>query len=102
MAMISGFPPVITGVGMNNPGLPHHVEYSHSRVKRCEWILKDDLHIASQAAQLRSRRTQNITPIEVDTSGRRLDEPQQHSPERRLAAPGLSHQAQSLTCKDVE
>ncbi len=40
--------------------------YPHARVERGKRVLKDDLHVAAQAAQSGRRRRQNILAVEAD------------------------------------
>src|SRR5436853_7563984 len=102
MAVITASIGLIAGSGVNDPGLADHVEDAHSGIERGKRVLKDDLHIAAQTAQLCSRRVQNTTTIEADSPRRRLNKLQQHSSQSSLAASGLAHQTQSLTGKNIQ
>src|SRR5437588_536359 len=42
-----------TGVAVDHPGLTHDLKDAHAWIKGGKWILKDDLHVAPEAAQFR-------------------------------------------------
>jgi hypothetical protein len=76
------------------------VAHLHSRVKRSEGILKDDLHLLSQGPQLRWVGSQDIDRFrlagvqlaaEEHLTRRWLDQPDHAAGGRRLAAARLTH-----------
>src|SRR5208337_1886691 len=72
----------------------------HPGIERTERILEDDLHVMAQMPQLRSPGPQHIMTVEVHLARIRLDEPQQHSPERALARARFAHQSQGFSGLD--
>ena len=65
-------------------------------------ILKHHLHLAAVGTHLGSGNLRDIGPLEIDLSTGRFEQPQHHSPHRRLTAAALTHQSQCLTPGDVE
>src|SRR6185437_1540474 len=67
--------------------------YAHARVERGKGILKDDLHIAAQAAKLTGAGGKDIFTVEGDGAGSGFDEAKNHPPQRSLAATRFAYQA---------
>src|SRR5262249_41618272 len=65
-------------------------------------VLEDDLHRASNAAQLARAQLEQRAAVEAYVAGRRLDQAQEQPAERRLAAARLAHQADRLARRDLQ
>src|SRR6185437_6969399 len=65
-------------------------------------ILKDDLHIAAQAAKLTGAGGKDILTVEGDGAGSGFDEAKNHPPQRRLTAAGFTYKTERFTLIDVE
>jgi hypothetical protein len=76
--------------------------HAHAGIEGAIRVLEDDLHLATERAQLARRETQEGAPPEQHVARRRLDEPQHDAAERRLAAPRLPHQTERLARLDGE
>ena len=74
----------------------------HTRVEGRDRILEDDLHIASQFAQLRRAHRAHIPALESDLTGRWLDETENRSTGGGLSAAGFADYSESLAPRDVE
>ena len=72
----------------------------HPRIERGVGILKDDLRLAAEAAELLGIHRQQIAAFEADAAGVGLDQPQHQPAHRRLAAAGLADQRQRLAGLD--
>jgi hypothetical protein len=71
-------------------------------IERGEGILKDDLHIAAQAAQVGVAGGEQIAVFEADAAGSGLDEAKNHASERALAGTGFTDQSESFAGMDVK
>src|SRR6266550_4962383 len=74
----------------------------HTRIERRYGILKDDLHLPPQRAQLGRAHRFQVSPLESDLARRRLDETEDRATSRRLAAAGFADYAECLTARDIE
>ena len=74
--------------------LPHGLQYSSAGIQRCVGILKNDLHFAATLLELAMRDPGNRTAVQYDLAGSRLVEAEHRSPECRLAATGLTDEAE--------
>ena len=74
----------------------------HARVQRCERVLEDYLHVATERAKRVSAEVRDVAALEPDLAGRRLDEAQDAAAGRRLAAAGLADEPKRLSSRDVE
>src|SRR5882757_5000749 len=72
------------------------------RLERRVRILEDHLHAATHDVQLVLGRLGDVLPLEGDAAARRLVEPQDRPPERRLTATGLADQPDGLALLDRE
>jgi hypothetical protein len=82
--------------------LADHPADGVARVERGVRVLEDHLHPPPERAQLRLTECGDVLPVEDDPAGCRLVEPQDRSPDRRLAAAGLSDKAERLPALDRE
>jgi hypothetical protein len=82
--------------------LAHRRADGHSRIERRERVLEDDLHLAPEPAQLRRAKGANIHAVEANIAARRLDQAENRTPGRGLAAARLPDQAKCLTRSDIE
>ena len=73
-----------------------------ARVEAGVRVLEDDLHPAPVRLQLRALERRDVPAVEVDRARRRLDEPQQQPPDRRLAAARFADEPQRLAARDLE
>src|SRR2546421_8405808 len=87
---------------VNHQRFSDDVSDLHARIKRCIRILKNDLHLATQFAQLAPAHRGYVAPLEFNFTMRRFDQPQQAPARRRLAASGLAHQPERLAAQDIE
>lgn len=87
---------------MNHQRLGDDFFNPHARVERGEGVLKDDLHVTAEAAQVAGTRGKNVLAVEVDAAGRGLDQAEDHASEGGLAATGLADQTQGLAGMNVE
>ena len=76
--------------------------HGHPRVERAVGVLEHDLHAAPQRPQLARAERQHLHPVERHAARVRLDEPEDGTPHRRLAASRLAHQAERLARLDRE
>ena len=74
----------------------------HARIQRRIWILKDDLHLVSQFAQLALAHCGNVASLKFNVTTRWFDEPQQAAAGSRFTTSGLAHQTESLAARDIE
>jgi hypothetical protein len=58
----------ITKVFMNYERFGNQLLYTHAGVKRSEWVLEDDLHIAAKSSHFAVTRGTEITAIETNAS----------------------------------
>src|ERR1700737_1145657 len=65
-------------------------------------ILEDHLHAGAQATAHRRRQIVKRPSVEDDATAARRQEVQQHAAERRLAPPGLAHDAPGLATVDCQ
>jgi hypothetical protein len=73
-----------------------------ARVERGEGVLKDDLHIAAQAAHFARARREQVPAFEVNSAGGRLDQAQDEPAERALARARFADEAECLARMNVE
>src|SRR5215208_6720666 len=87
---------------MNDERLFDDIAHTHPRVERGVWILKNDLHVAARQAHPVGGKVQNVLAAEEHIPGRCLDEAQDATSGRALAAPRLSNEAEHLAVVDGE
>src|SRR5262249_29193538 len=75
---------------------------SVARVQGGVGVLKDDLNLPPQAAQLTARHAIDVATQVPHLSPRRLDQPDQEPRQRRLAAATLTDQAKGLALQHIE
>src|SRR5439155_18190640 len=73
-----------------------------SRVERAERILEDDLHPAPEGLERPARDPSDVLAVEDDPARCGVDEAQQDSADRGLAATGLADQPERLSPSDRE
>ena len=71
-------------------------------IERGEGILKDDLHIAAQAAHFTGAGGEQVAAFETDAARSRLDQAQQQASERAFARTRFADQAESFAGVNVE
>src|SRR5437016_6714297 len=81
---------------MNHQWFCNDVTDLHARIQRRIWILKDDLHLVSQFAQLALAHRGNVTSFEFNVTMCWFDEPKQAAAGSRFTASGFAHQTESL------
>ena len=72
------FAPVADAV--NHERLGHNVAHAHARVEARIWVLKDDLHLAPERAQIAALELQDILVLKLNRAARRLNQTQQATP----------------------
>src|SRR5262249_32739899 len=74
----------------------------HARVQRRVWILKDDLHLPSQAKALLPRALREAPAVIDDPAAGGPQQVQHHQPYGRLPRSRLAYQRQRASPTDVE
>src|SRR6516225_8706298 len=74
----------------------------HAGIQRCIWILKYQLHVASQRSQFAARECRKIPPVKPDPPPRRIHQTQDESPKRRFARAGFADEPERLTSINLE
>ena len=87
---------------VNDQRLGDDVFNAEAGIERGEGVLKDDLHIAAEAAHFAGAGGEQIAVFEADVAGRGLDEAQDQSSERALARARLAHQSEGFAGVNVE
>ena len=87
---------------MNHQRLSHDLFHAHARVERSKGILKDDLYIAAEMAELAARSGENILSVECNAAGSGLDEAEKHASKSGFAAAGFADEAKRFALHDVE
>jgi hypothetical protein len=70
---------------MNDRRLTQNIAHSHAGIERAERILKNDLHVAAQAAQFTGAGGQQVMTIEPKAARSGLDQTQRQPAQRALA-----------------
>ena len=73
-----------------------------TRVQAGVRVLEDDLYPAAVRLQLRALQRRDVPAVEVDRARRRLDQPKQEPPDRRLAAARFADETKRLAALDIE
>ena len=60
---------------MDHQRLGDQVFHSHARIERAEWILKDNLHVTTQAAQVGVAGVEQVVAVKANAAGSWLDQP---------------------------
>ena len=81
---------------MDHERLGDDALHAHTRIERGVRVLKHDLHVTADAAQVASREPKQVAATKADLAGGGLDEPERASPRRGLAAAGFADQRQRL------
>jgi hypothetical protein len=76
--------------------------HGHARIQRRIRILKDDLHVPADAAQVAGVEVEHVLPFELDGAGGRLDEPEDAAPDGGLPRSRFAHEAERLASSDAE
>src|SRR5439155_13453930 len=87
---------------MDDERLLDNLPRAHARVQRRIRILKHNLHVAPRFAHAPSRERQHVLASKPHRARGGLDEPQQTTSRRGLAAAGLADQPEHLTLLDAE
>src|SRR5262245_26706923 len=87
---------------MNLERLAHNIARALARIKRGERILEDDLQLPAVRPKLRLAKPCDVMAVEVNATGRRLDQAHDGASHRGLAAARLTHEAQRLAGADPE
>ena len=74
----------------------------HRGVERRVRVLEDDLHLPPDCAKLALGHARDLASLELDAPLGRLDEPEQRSAERGLAAPRLADEPEHLALAKLE
>ncbi len=82
--------------------LADDVADGHARVERRKRILKDDLHLSAQMAQLRARAIQDVAAVEPHFTARRRQQTQDDAADRRLPRAGLADEAERFARSDCK
>ena len=87
---------------MDKKRLGDDVFDAEAGIERGEGILKDDLHIAAQAAHFAGAGGEQVAAFEADAARGGLDEAQEQASERALARARFADQAESFAGVNVE
>ena len=87
---------------MNEQRLGDDVLHAEAGIERTEGILKNDLHVAAQAAHFVAAGGEQVVSFEVDAAGSGLDEAKDEASEGAFAGTGFSDQAESFAGFDGE
>jgi len=87
---------------VDRESFPNDRSDSHARIEGGDRILEDDLHLASQRAELRGSHRIHIAPFEPYLSRRRLDETENRAAGGGLAAPRLADDTERFAARHVE
>src|SRR5262249_8101326 len=74
----------------------------HARIQRRERILENHLDPSAELPHLARAQLGELDAVELDRSGRRLDQAKNHAACRGLAATGFADEAERLTGHHVE
>src|SRR5262249_7119005 len=81
--------------------LAEDLRYRHARIERCIGVLEDDLRLPPERAQLVGIEREQVAAFEAHAAGVRLDQPQHHPADGRLAAAGFANKGQRLAGLDM-
>src|SRR5207244_12379624 len=81
---------------VNANRLADDLAHRHARVQARVRILKDDLHLPAERTHVRLREREDVPTVVDDAAERRLDETQDETAERALAATALAAETQRL------
>jgi len=98
----SGAPGGRTYAFVDNQRFGDHILHPHARIKRSKGILKDDLHVAAQAAHLAVTGCEQVVTFKHNASRCRLDQAQGQPAECAFAGSRFANQAESLTRVNVQ
>src|SRR5215470_4213486 len=70
---------------------------AHARIERGERVLKYDLHLAPEGAELLPAAAQEVAAVQPHAASGRLDQPQDEARRRRLAAAALADETESFS-----
>src|SRR6202166_329145 len=95
---------LLPGLGqfVNDHGFADDRADAHARIERRIGVLKDDLDIAAQDAQLIGRQRPDLLAFEIDLAGSRFDQAKHATPGGRLAAAGLADKPQRFAAGDLK
>jgi hypothetical protein len=95
-------PTWIGGFPVNEQRLGDDVLYAETGIERTEGILKNDLHIAAEAAHFGAAGGEQVVSFELDAAGSGLDEAEDEASEGAFAGTGFADQAESFPGFDGE
>ena len=87
---------------MKNQRLLNNIFHSITRIKRTEWILEYDLHVAPETPHFSGIRVQQISSIENDGTRRRLDKPEDKPSQCAFAGARFAHQSQRFAFMNLQ
>ena len=87
---------------MNEERLRNDVLDAEAGIERAKGILKNDLHVAAEAAHFGASSGEQVVPFEMDAAGSGLDEAEDEASESAFAGTGLADQAESFAGFDGE
>ena len=94
--------PTVPPLTPHDEGLADDVADRHARVEAGVGILEDHLHLPPEPTQVLASGVGDVVALELDVTGRGLDETKDDACRRGLSAPGLTHQAECLPLPDAE
>ena len=80
----------------------HRITDGRARVQRGVGVLKDNLHIPPHGLQVTALKFEDICPIQVNLSGRWLNQAQHGATDSGFAASRFAYQTQRLAFFDVK
>src|SRR5579862_8620744 len=87
---------------MDDQGLGDYVFYAEAGVEGGEGVLKDDLHVAAEAAHFAARGGEQVAAVQADAAGGGFDEAEDEASEGAFAGAGFADQAESFSGVNVE
>ena len=78
----------------------HDIADHHARVECCEWVLKNDVHIAAQTTQCLSAQRHHIGSIETYFPGSRLNQTEYRASSSALTAATLADETERFALRD--
>ena len=87
---------------MNDQRLGDDFFHAHARVERGKGVLKDDLHVAAETAELTAVGCEYVLAVEGDGAGSGLDEAENHASQSGLTAARFADKAECFSLSDVE
>ena len=87
---------------VNHQRFADDIFHIHAGIKRPERVLKNDLHVAAQAAHLTVAGRKQVAAFKAHAAGSRLDQPQHQAAQSAFSRSRFADQAESFAGVNVE